>query len=255
MLNVALLDCVINENHCSEDWGRGICPRFSSPSCGIWQFKCPSPQKFTIQGKKWIWRMHYAEVPLFLFAKCAKFSAFSPILLHQHNQAITRPYKNNILDKDYIGLGGTSVLVHSDLYSDPWNVIGKITCPQPSPQGFSVELHFSGNSLYYWCHFTSWYRKCFPNLVNASWFYKIRISSQLETKKWNIWMNINHLLKYSIFFLKNVGMWTIVYLNSIRVRRKFFFPSICHCLVDVSQVKDNFRNLLWWHHSLWCHTT
>ena len=96
MLNVALLDCAINENHCSKDWGRGIFPRFSSPSRGIWQLKCPSPQKFTIQGKQWIWRMHYAEVPLFFFAKCANFSAFSPILLHQNNQAITRPYKNNI---------------------------------------------------------------------------------------------------------------------------------------------------------------
>lgn len=51
MLNVALLDCAINENHCNEDWGRGICPRFSSPSRSIWQLKCPSPQKFTIQGK------------------------------------------------------------------------------------------------------------------------------------------------------------------------------------------------------------
>ena len=32
----------------------------------------------------------------FFFAKWANFSAFSPILLHQNNQAITRPYKNNI---------------------------------------------------------------------------------------------------------------------------------------------------------------
>jgi len=118
----------------------------------------PPPRKLPYKEKKWIWQMHYAEVPLFLFAKCAKFSVFSLILLHQNNQAITRPYKNNILDKDYARRHFCSCLMICSMVTciltcGMWPV--KNTCPQPSPQGFSVELHFSGNSLYYWCHFIS----------------------------------------------------------------------------------------------------
>ena len=39
---------------CSVDRGEGICPPFSSPPWGIWQFKRPHPQvqEFAIQGKK-----------------------------------------------------------------------------------------------------------------------------------------------------------------------------------------------------------
>ena len=49
---VTLFNCMINENCCSEDWGRGICPLFWSPLRGFWQLKCPSLQEFAIQGKK-----------------------------------------------------------------------------------------------------------------------------------------------------------------------------------------------------------
>ena len=52
MLKMALFDCAINENYCSVDGGRGICPLFSSPSRGIWQLKSPHPREFAIQGKK-----------------------------------------------------------------------------------------------------------------------------------------------------------------------------------------------------------
>ena len=45
--------CMMNENCCSEDGGRGIkfCPLFWSPLWGIWQLKCPSLQEFAIHGK------------------------------------------------------------------------------------------------------------------------------------------------------------------------------------------------------------
>ena len=49
---VTLFNCMINENCCSEDWGRGICPLFWSPLWGIWQLKYPSLQEFAIRGKK-----------------------------------------------------------------------------------------------------------------------------------------------------------------------------------------------------------
>ena len=52
MLKTALFDCAINEKYCSVDGGRGICPLFSSPPRGIWQFKSPHPQEFASQGKK-----------------------------------------------------------------------------------------------------------------------------------------------------------------------------------------------------------
>ena len=97
MLNVALLDCAINENHCSEDWGRGIFPRFSSPSRGIWKLKCPwAPRNLPSKENNGFDGCIMQKFRYFFFAKCANFSAFSPILLHQNNQAITRPYKNNI---------------------------------------------------------------------------------------------------------------------------------------------------------------
>lgn len=121
----------------------------------------------------------------FFFAKCANFSAFSPILLHQNNQAITRPYKNNIWIRIRARRHFCSCLiicrtVTCTLTCGIWPV--KNTCPQPSPQGFSVELHFSGSSLYYWCHFSR-YCKRFPNLVNESWLW--RILSQLKMKYLN----------------------------------------------------------------------
>ena len=47
-----IFDCVIIEKCCSVDRGRGICPLFSSPPRGIWQFRSPHPWEFTIQGKK-----------------------------------------------------------------------------------------------------------------------------------------------------------------------------------------------------------
>ena len=52
MLKTALFDSAINEKCCSVDWGRGICPLFSSPPRGIWQLKSPQPLEFAIQGKK-----------------------------------------------------------------------------------------------------------------------------------------------------------------------------------------------------------
>ena len=52
MLKMALFYCAINENCCSVDGGRGICPLFSSPLRGIWQLKSPHPREFAIQGKK-----------------------------------------------------------------------------------------------------------------------------------------------------------------------------------------------------------
>ena len=42
-LSSSLLGCAVNENVYSVDWGRGICPLFSSPPRGIWQLKCLSP--------------------------------------------------------------------------------------------------------------------------------------------------------------------------------------------------------------------
>ena len=35
MLKMALFDCAINENCCSVDGGRGICPLFFSASFGL----------------------------------------------------------------------------------------------------------------------------------------------------------------------------------------------------------------------------
>ena len=52
MLKMALLDCAINEKCCSVDGGRGICPLFSYPPRGIWQFESPHPRGFNIQGQK-----------------------------------------------------------------------------------------------------------------------------------------------------------------------------------------------------------
>ena len=52
MLKMALFDCAINENCCSVDGGRGICPLFASPPWGIWQLNSPHPREFAIQGKK-----------------------------------------------------------------------------------------------------------------------------------------------------------------------------------------------------------
>ena len=52
MLKMALFDCAINEEGCSVDGGRGICPLFSSPSRGIRQLKNPHPREFAIQGQK-----------------------------------------------------------------------------------------------------------------------------------------------------------------------------------------------------------
>ena len=52
MLKMALFYCAINENCCSVDGGRGICPLFSSPPRGILQLKSPHPWEFAIQGKK-----------------------------------------------------------------------------------------------------------------------------------------------------------------------------------------------------------
>ena len=52
MLKTALFDCAINENCCSVDGGRGMCPLFWSPPRGIWQLKSPDPREFVIQGKK-----------------------------------------------------------------------------------------------------------------------------------------------------------------------------------------------------------
>ena len=37
---------------CIVDGGRAICPLFSSPPRGIWQFMSPHPREFAIQGKK-----------------------------------------------------------------------------------------------------------------------------------------------------------------------------------------------------------
>ena len=51
MLKMALLDCVVNEQCCCVDRGRGIRPLFSSPARGIWQLK-PHPREFATQGKK-----------------------------------------------------------------------------------------------------------------------------------------------------------------------------------------------------------
>ena len=39
MLKTALFDCAVNENICSVDGGRGICPPFSSLPREIWQLK------------------------------------------------------------------------------------------------------------------------------------------------------------------------------------------------------------------------
>ena len=50
MLKMELLDCAINENCCSVDGGRGMCPLFPSPPRGIGQLKSPHPQEFAIQG-------------------------------------------------------------------------------------------------------------------------------------------------------------------------------------------------------------
>ena len=36
----------------AADWGRGICPLFSSPPIGIWQLKCPRPRDLPSMGKK-----------------------------------------------------------------------------------------------------------------------------------------------------------------------------------------------------------
>ena len=52
MLKMALFDCAINENCCSVDGGRGICPLFASPPWGIWQLNSHHPREFAIQGKK-----------------------------------------------------------------------------------------------------------------------------------------------------------------------------------------------------------
>ena len=52
MLKMALLDCAINEKCCSVDGGRDICPLFSYPPRGIWQFKSPHLREFAIQGQK-----------------------------------------------------------------------------------------------------------------------------------------------------------------------------------------------------------
>ena len=52
MFKMAVFDCVINENCCSVDGGRSICPHFSSPPQGIWQLKSSHPREFAIQGKK-----------------------------------------------------------------------------------------------------------------------------------------------------------------------------------------------------------
>ena len=52
MLKTALFDFAINEECCSVDGGRGICPLFSSPPRGIWQLKSPHPRKFAIHSKK-----------------------------------------------------------------------------------------------------------------------------------------------------------------------------------------------------------
>ena len=52
MLKMALLDCAINEKCCSVDGGRGICPLFSYPPRGIWQFKSPHPGNLPSKAKK-----------------------------------------------------------------------------------------------------------------------------------------------------------------------------------------------------------
>ena len=51
MLKMVLFDCAINEKCCSLDWGRGICPLFSSQPREIWQLKSPHPRD-AIQDKK-----------------------------------------------------------------------------------------------------------------------------------------------------------------------------------------------------------
>ena len=52
MLKMALLDCVISENCCSVDSGRGICPFFRPHPGGFDSSRVPAPREFTIQGKK-----------------------------------------------------------------------------------------------------------------------------------------------------------------------------------------------------------
>ena len=52
MLNMALLDCVVNEKCCSVVKGQGPCLLFSSPPRRIWQLKSPYPREFAIQGQK-----------------------------------------------------------------------------------------------------------------------------------------------------------------------------------------------------------
>ena len=50
--NAYRLDCVINENCCSVDWGSGICPILLSPLQGICSSRVPAPRKLTPKEKK-----------------------------------------------------------------------------------------------------------------------------------------------------------------------------------------------------------
>ena len=52
MLELALLECMINEKCYSVERGTGHLPSFFVPTAGIWQVKSPHPREFAIQGKK-----------------------------------------------------------------------------------------------------------------------------------------------------------------------------------------------------------